>query len=201
MVRGKKIDHQELHSTILEVATRIVKNEGGASLSIRKIAREIGCAVGTIYNVFSSLDEIVMGVNGATMTRLHLHLRQVVQKESDSMNALVRLGKAYVAFSRDNYNLWSLLVEYKMQPGSVLPVQIQQKIDGLFLLVSDLVAPLVADDRKRADRAAKVLWASLHGVCSLAMSGKLDTVKAESADALAGSLLRNYLLGLQVRKE
>jgi len=199
MARGQKIDHQELHATILTVATQIIKDEGMKSLSIRKVAKEIGCAVGTIYNIFNSIDDIFLTINAATMTRLYKQLQQEAQEESDPLTALVMLGRAYVAFSRDNYHLWSLLVDHKLQPGSTLPVNVQEKIDDLFLLVSGMVAPLVSNDKGKADLAAKVLWASLHGVCSLAMSGKLDTVKAEAADVLAESLVRNYLQGLQVK--
>jgi len=199
MARGQKIDHQELHATILTVATQIIKDEGMKSLSVRKIAKEIGCAVGTIYNIFNSIDDIFLTINAATMTRLYKQLQQEAQEESDSLTALVMLGRAYVAFSRDNYHLWSLLVDHKLQPGSTLPVNVQEKIDDLFLLVSGMVAPLVSNDKGKADLAAKVLWASLHGVCSLAMSGKLDTVKAEATDVLAESLVRNYLQGLQVK--
>ena len=199
MARGQKIDHQELHATILTVATQIIKDEGMKSLSIRKVAKEIGCAVGTIYNIFSSIDDIFLTINAATMTRLYKQLQQEAQEESDPLTASVMLGRAYVAFSRDNYHLWSLLVDHKLQPGSTLPVNVQEKIDDLFLLVSGMVAPLVSNDKGKADLAAKVLWASLHGVCSLAMSGKLDTVKAEATDVLAESLVRNYLQGLQVK--
>ena len=199
MARGQKIDHQELHATILTVATQIIKDEGMKSLSIRKVAKEIGCAVGTIYNIFNSIDDIFLTINAATMTRLYKQLQQEAQEESDPLTASVMLGRAYVAFSRDNYHLWSLLVDYKLQPGSTLPVNVQEKIDDLFLLVSGMVAPLVSNDKGKADLAAKVLWASLHGVCSLAMSGKLDTVKAEATDVLVESLVRNYLQGLQVK--
>ncbi len=199
MARGQKIDHQELHTTILNVATQIIKDEGMKCLSIRKIAKKIGCAVGTLYNVFNSIDDIFLSINVATMTRLHKQLQQEAQGEPDPLAAMILLGRGYVAFSRDNYHLWSLLVDHKMQLGRTLPENVQGKIDDLFLLVSGMVAPLVSNDREKADQAAKVLWASLHGVCSLAMSGKLDTVKAEAADVLAESLVRNYLLGLQVK--
>lgn len=198
MARRQKINRQELHGTILTVTTEIIKAEGIASLSTRKIAKEIGCAVGTIYNVFNNLDEIILTINATTMIRLQSALQKEAQQEEDPFAALIRLGKAYVSFSHDNYHLWSLLVDHKLSPGNTLPESFRKKVEDLFLLVSRLVAPLVLGDQERADRAAKVLWASLHGVCSLAMSGKLDTVNAETADVLADSLLRNYLHGLQL---
>ncbi len=201
MARGQKINHQELHSTILTVATEIIKAEGMSSLSTRKIAKEIGCAVGTIYNVFSNIDEIILTINAATMTKLERQLLEKAQKAGDPFLAVLELGRAYVAFSRDNYHLWSLLVEHKLSPGNTLPTWFQEKVTRLFLLVSRIVAPLVANDQERADRAARVLWASLHGICSLALSGKLDAVKSETADILADSLVRNYLQGLQLENQ
>ena len=201
MARGQKINHQELHSTILTVATEIIIAEGMSSLSTRKIAKEIGCAVGTIYNVFSNIDEIILTINAATMTKLERQLLEKAQKAGDPFLAVLELGRAYVAFSRDNYHLWSLLVEHKLSPGNTLPAWFQEKVTRLFLLVSRIVAPLVANDQERADRAARVLWASLHGICSLAVSGKLDAVKSETADILADSLVRNYLQGLQLENK
>lgn len=197
MARGKKINHQELHGTILTVATEIIKDKGMRSLSARKIAREIGCAVGTIYNVFSNIDEIILTINATTIAKLESRLLDEAKKTDDPFLVVIGLGRAYVAFSRDNYHLWSLLVDHKLSPGNTLPAWFQEKVDGLFFLVSQMVAPLVANDQERADRAARVLWAGLHGVCSLAVSGKLDAVKSDTADILADSLVRNYLQGLQ----
>ena len=197
MGRGKKVEYRQLRAAVIEVATEMVKEHGPASLSIRKIAKNIGCAVGTIYNVFANLDEIVLTMNGATLGALKSRLLADTEQEDDKPAALIGLGQSYVAFCRENYNLWSLLLERKMAPGNTLPEWYQQQVDDLFLLVTQMVAPLVADDNERAERAARVLWAGLHGICALAVSGKLDVVHAESAEVLAESLVRNYLQGLR----
>lgn len=197
MGRKQKIDYQELREGILEVAAGIVAKEGAAGLSTRRIAKQIGCAHGTIYNVFANLDEIILSVNGTTLDSLQASLLKGAKNKKDPFEALVQLGQTYVSFSRDNYHLWSMLVEHKLAPGNTLPQWFQDKIDTLFQMVSKLVAPLIENDKEQADRAARVLWASLHGVCSLAISGKLDAVKSEGAEILADSLIRNYLIGLQ----
>lgn len=199
MPKGPKIDREALRGTIVEVTRQLIVKEGIEHLSARKIASEIGCAVGTIYNIFVNLDAIILAINGSTLTNLHLKLQAVIKPDQEAVEAILALGRAYVNFSRSNFHLWSVLIEFKLPPGSVVPDWLQAKIDDLFLLVSNLVLPLV-ESRHEADRAAKVLWAGLHGVCSLSVSGKLNTVKAESADILADSLIRNYLTGLQSKK-
>ncbi len=201
MGRGQKIDREQLRETILEKATELVNTKGMEQLTIRKISGEIGCAIGTIYNVFSNLDAIILTINAATMTRLYAQLERESNRDNAPMTALISLGQSYVAFSQENFHLWSMLVDHKLAPGNTLPDWFQEKIDALFTLVSRMVAPLVNNDQERAERAARVLWAGLHGVCSLAVSGKLDAVHAEPADVLAESLIRNYLQGLQMKTE
>lgn len=198
MGRGKKIDHQQLRADILAVATEIITTKGTSALSTRKIAGKIGCAVGTIYNIFSNVDEIVLTINVATMTKLQAYLLAETRPDDDPLTDVIRLGQSYVSFSRENYHLWSLLIAYQPSPDTPLPEWFQKKIDELFALVSQRVMPLVDNDRTRAESAARVLWASLHGICSLAMNGKLATVHAERAEVLAESLVRNYLQGLRL---
>ena len=57
--------------------------------------------------------------------------------------------------------------------------------------------PIAGEGAANAERAAKVLWAGLHGICSLSITGKLDTVGADSAQVLAKSFITNYVRGLK----
>ena len=46
-------------------------------------------------------------------------------------------------------------------------------------------------------RSARVLWCGVHGICSLALTGKLGLVTSESVRVMIESLVRNYLDGLR----
>lgn len=197
MARGPKVDRQELRGAILAVATEMVQENGFAGLSIRKIATKIGCAVGTIYNVYANLDEIILTINSVTLANLHTEMEHSSRGCTDSKQTMLKLGQTYVEFSNNQYHLWTLLVDYKPTSTMKIPEWYEERVEALFGLVSDMVAPIVHHDKARADRAAKVLWASLHGVCSLAVSGKLNMVKAENAAVLAESLVGNYIKGLE----
>lgn len=196
MGRKPKIDYQELKERILQLAMETVANEGASGLSTRKIAKQIGCAHGTIYNVFENLDAIILQINGLSLDRLHKQLEQDVANIRDPQMAVSQLAKTYTNYCHSNYHLWSMLVDHKLSQGNIIPKWYQEKIDAIFSLVSEMILPLVADEKERADRAARVLWASLHGVCSLAMGGKLNVINSDTAEILADSLVRNYLKGL-----
>ena len=45
-------------------------------------------------------------------------------------------------------------------------------------------------------RAARVLWAGVHGITSLSTADKLSVVTTESANRLVDDLVRTYLAGL-----
>jgi hypothetical protein len=49
-----------------------------------------------------------------------------------------------------------------------------------------------ADDRRRS---TAVLWAALHGIASLAHSGKLGVVTGDDALPLARLMVRRYMAG------
>lgn len=196
MGRKPKIDYQELKERILQLAMETVAREGVSGLSTRKIAKQIGCAHGTIYNVFDNLDDIILQINGLSLDRLRKQLERDVTGFENPQVAVSQLAKTYTDYCHSNYHLWSMLVDHKLSQGNTIPQWYQDKIDALFSLVSEMILPLVADEKERAERAARVLWASLHGVCSLAMDGKLNVINSDTAEVLADSLIRNYLKGL-----
>jgi len=193
MPRGPNIDRESVRKDILEKSTQIVVNDGFESLNVRKIASQIGCAVGTIYNVFKNLDEIVLHINASTLDEIYDIMHKTSSGCDSSIGTIKKLGHCYITFGQDNYHLWSMLFEHRLPTSDTPPDWYQEKIDKIFMLISDITAPLYNGDKKKSMLAATVLWAGLHGVCSLALSGSLKRVKAESASTLADSLIENYL--------
>ena len=59
------------------------------------------------------------------------------------------------------------------------------------------LTPLLENhSEKKIDLASRALWCGVHGICSLAVTGKLEINDAESINALTDSLINNYLAGL-----
>jgi len=195
MARGPNIDREKMKEAIVEQAGYIIGEEGLQGLSIRKISGRIGCSVGTIYNIFRNLDEVILSVNGLTLDDLHSQLESVVAGVVEPKIGVQRLAQKYIEFSRDNLHLWNTLFDHRLPAGTPLPGWLQYKIDKPFLLVGKTLAPLFTNNEER-ERTARILWAGLHGICSLSLSGKLKTVKADTASVLAASFIDTYLAGV-----
>ena len=67
---------------ILTTAQTIVETHGLEALTARNIAKEIGYSVGTLYNLFANLDDIIIHLNGRTLDRLYAALADARRKGS-----------------------------------------------------------------------------------------------------------------------
>ena len=199
---ARRSDHtrDELRTLALEAAREVAAAEGWRGLTARKVATRIGYSVGTLYNVFQDLDDMIIAVNGETLDDLFAHLQaaQAGTKTETPEDALRVLAEAYVAFIDRHPNLWDILFEHRLPPGRTLPPWYDEKLARLLGLLEQAIAPLFGDaDTAERGRAARVLWCAMHGICSLARSGKLGVVSSDSVDAMARQLILTYSAGLR----
>ena len=196
MARGPNIDREELKTKILEVSRVIVEDGGFGALNARIIAKQIGCSVGTIYNVFQNLDDIVLHLDAQTLDDIYARMEAITHKRTDIIRIMQKMGHCYIEYGEEHYNVWNMLFEHSLPKGITPPDWYQQKIDRIFALITEVIAPLFKN-KKQTICTATILWAGIHGICSLALSGSLQRVNTESPAKLADALIRNELM--QVR--
>lgn len=196
---ARRADHkrEELYDMILAGARNIVEQRGFDSLTARNVAESIGYSPGTLYNLFENLDDLVVHVNGGTLDALFAALRAtpLTGKAEADVHALCA---RYIAFLDANPNLCDLLLDNRYGSGYLLPDWYRQKIaKGLEILAAALSPIFAEGNAERKSEAARTLWASLHGICSLSRNGKLDVIGAQSRAAMTRSLITNFLAGLR----
>ena len=195
---GRRSTHtpEQLRQLFLDAAQAIIEQNGLAGLSAREIARRIGYSPGTIYNMFQNLDDVVLHVEARVLDALD---QRIMASGVDGTPAqqVSRLAETYLAFTSENPKLWNLLFEHYMPGGADTPPWYQQKLELLMTRVESAMAPLFApDDVVSRQRAARVLWAGVHGITSLSTANKLSNVTTEAATYLVKDLISNYLTGL-----
>ena len=199
---ARRSDHtrKELRALALQAAREVAESEGWRGLTARKVATQIGYSVGTLYNIFQDLDDMILALNGETLEALFADL-QASQSGIDTdvpEVALSALGEAYMAFIDRHPNLWDILFEHRLPPGRMRPPWYDEMLARLLGLLEQAIAPLFGESERAArGRAARVLWCSMHGICSLARSGKLGVVSDDSVEAMAAQLIANYTAGLR----
>lgn len=194
---GRRSVHtpEELRELILQAATDLIESGGLVSLSAREIARAIGYSPGTLYNVFENLDDLVLTVEARLLDRLSLSLKESIEG-GETKQKVHRLARAYLRFTHENPRLWNLLFEHHMPADRPVPPWYQAKLDYLLSQVEDSLAPLIPDELQRK-RAARVLWAGVHGITSLSTAEKLANVTTDAAGPMIDDLVENYLSGIE----
>ena len=98
MARRSDHSREELHALALTAARRIVEAEGLRGLGARRVAREIGYTIGTIYNIFEDFDDLIDQMNSQTLDQLHQVCGRL-EGEDEPATRLRRLADRYVGFS------------------------------------------------------------------------------------------------------
>lgn len=198
---GRRSSHtpQQLRDLILEAAYSIIETQGLAGLSAREIARRIGYSPGTIYNMFDNLDDVVLRIEAKVLEALDLRLTAVLADGAPGAGQVQRLAQAYLAFTHEKPRLWNLLFEHHLPTDAQLPDWYQEKLELLLTRIETALTALMpnAPEAERK-RAARVLWAGVHGITSLSTADKLSIVTTEAAGRLVDDLVTTYLAGLSV---
>lgn len=197
MARRSDHSREEQKQMAIAAGQKIIIEEGFNNFSARKVAKEIGYTIGTIYNIFASHDDLILHINAVTLGDLGNCIKESHKPELESSAQIKQLANAYLEFAKTNQARWSALFEHNIAPDTALPEWYVLKIQDLFLAVAQVIKPMLNDD-KDSEQAAKALWASIHGICALGLSGKLDVVGAKSVQVLMDDLIDNYMKGLLI---
>ncbi len=194
---ARRSDHtqEELKAMVIAAGQEIIAAQGFSQFSARKVAKKIGYTVGTVYNVFGSHDELILHINAVTLDDIRESIANCIDNELAGRTQIKHLASCYLGFAKDHNTRWSALFEHRLSSDVPLPNWYSDKIKSLFACIE---APLqsIAGNEKNAQLAAKTLWASIHGICQLGLTGKLDVVGAESVRVLTDSMIDHYFVGL-----
>ena len=198
---GRRSSHtpEELRKLIIVAATDLIERDGLGGVSARNIARAIGYSAGTLYNVFDDLGHLIVTIELDLLDKLDTRLRSVSQSDSAHEN-LLNLARTYLAYSREKPRLWNLLFEHSIavEPETAQPFH--KRMHGLLVIVQDALRGVMPNaDDATLEMAARVLWASVHGMTSLAALDKPCNVTAENAAAMIEAFMGTYLQGLSVQ--
>jgi AcrR family transcriptional regulator len=192
MGRPAKHSQDDVVRMVVDAAEAMARQEGLRGLSLRKIAAEIGYVPGSLYNLIGDLDAIILHLNARTLERLSEYLKTRIDPAKSAVENAFAVAEGYLDFVMAEPLLWGLILEHRLLPGAETPAWFMQALSATTDLVEDVLRPLIADEAER--RLAVVsLWAALHGIASLATSGKLWAVHEADPHAMARQLVARFL--------
>lgn len=170
---AKATPRPELRQTMLGIAESILEREGLAAVQARRIATEAGCSVGTVYNAFGNIDELILRANANTLQHLGVLLQAagVGAAGHPLEQRLLALALAYLDFAAQHKRRWKAVFEHVMSDSRSVPAWYREGQVGLFSkLAAALPASMTPEDRAVA---AQMLFSAAHGIVVLALDRKL----------------------------
>ena len=171
--------HGDLHQQAHELALTIVREQGDGAISLRALARQLGVSAPALYRHYADRESLLAELAISGFQTLRQHLLAVDQQESRS--ALIGIGLAYVAFAREEPNLYRL-----MFGGRVLPRGAHPRLDQAGLAAFQVLEDTVANGQQQGYLKAAPLslltaaaWSLVHGLSQLTIDGHLPGPDSE----------------------
>lgn len=191
MARRSDHSRKELRQLALDAAAEIVRENGLSQLKARKIAERIGYTVGTLYQVFKNLDDLVEQMNLNTLSELYDHCEKV-DFDREPAESLMELALSLATFIDANSKLWRAVIFHQLPDEHVRPKEYDDMVIRLHGLIMNAINPYFSSDQKEEQmHDARVLWASMYGIYSLGTADRLS--KDESITTMVETLIEMYI--------
>jgi AcrR family transcriptional regulator len=182
----------------IAAAELILVRHGYAGLSMRKVADAIGYTVGNLYLLFQNQDELLAIVNERTTDAIYAELHDALDSAGTPELKLRRLAGAYIDFAAAHPHRFRMMFEHQLPEDMKPRPSTEVRIRRMFELVESAVAPALPRASKEKIRlAAATLWSGVHGVCMLAVTGKLAWSGRSDYRPFADLMIGTFLAGLR----
>lgn len=172
----------------------MVVDLGHEALNMRELARKVGVTATAIYHYFESREELLLQIKLRAVELLNDRIR-ALDPALSAHERLYRLGAEYVAFARDQPELYRLIFE---TPVGATPLGESDRSTLYFTyhqarsLLEEAHTTAGARD---ASYYAMVGWTMLHGFSSLLLTGVLELAEGMDRDRLTEIFLAAYAGG------
>lgn len=173
---SKELTPEEMaafQARMVEVATRLFAERGVEAVSLRGIAAEAGISRSTPYRYFRDKRHLIDAVRTAALGRLTDRVTAAIALGANPLERLRAAGDAYCDFALAEPNAYSLLFSTpsgaEEDPDFLKAVAAYRAVAEAPLREAIAQGLILGDP----DEIGHVFWASLHGLVTLHLSGRL----------------------------
>jgi len=193
--------HGNLREALIEAALALIAELGPSGFTVAEAARRAGVSPAAPYRHFRDAEALLAEIALRGFERFTTALARSWQDgKPDPLRAFENLGRAYLAFARDEPAFYAAMFETRIDFANYPPLELAS--DRAFAILREaaerLAATLPPAKRPPALMIALHVWAMAHGIASLFGRGGAGRKLPMSPEELleAGILLYLQSLGL-----
>jgi len=193
--------HGNLKEALLQAALDLIAQKGASGFTFADAARMAGVSPAAPYRHFRDRDELLSSIAQRGFEQFEAALTQAWDDgRPDTVTAFERVGRAYLAFARNEPAFYSAMFESGL-PLDANPTLLNasERAFGIIRAAAERLAALVPPGLPRppALMMALHIWAMAHGIASLFSRGDAARRKLPmSPDELLEAEVLIYLRGL-----
>lgn len=183
----KDVNPADLTRRMIDEGAQMLAEQGPAGLSLRKLAAAAGTSTMAVYTRFGDKDGLLAAMYVEGFARLGDRLGA---GSGSSPQGLLDLGRAYRSFALDNRYLYGLMfgpapADLVLSEDNVMTAQ------AVYQALLDAVLVAVQNDILTGEpqQIARHLWAVVHGMVSLELSGQLPGAPQPAEDRFDDALM------------
>ncbi|HEX6939725.1 MAG TPA: TetR/AcrR family transcriptional regulator [Longimicrobiales bacterium] len=167
-----------LRTAILDAARHLITREGFRDVSMRMIARAVGCSVSSIYLYFPSKDSLIHTLIYEGFERWYDESLAIARLPEPPLRRLELLARRYVDFGLENPEWYEVMYLFHPERVARYPQELYRRTRRSM----DLAVQLIVEsdpERFRTEDDARIVanlnWSLLHGVVSTILARRLDS--------------------------
>lgn len=144
---------------------------------MRDIAGDVGCSVSSLYLYFANRDALIHTLIDEGFQRWYDEQLAIEARHEDPWARLEAVARGYVAFGLGNPEVYEIMYMFHPRSMERVPKELYRRARRGFDLVAQTVLACAPAGTMREDEArvlAAATWATLHGVVSTLLTGRLD---------------------------
>lgn len=181
---SNRVEDSALKRQILDTSRKLLVQKGYASLSMRKIAAEIGYSATSIYLHYKNKDALFHALIDEGMNLLLEKQTGIAEAcKEGAVARLEKLCRGYIDFGLEKPEYYEIMFLQRPKISDRFPIEFFRRARRNLDLVKDTIGAGVKDGImfvNNIDAQTHVIWASLHGAISILLALRLD-VKMDQA--------------------
>ncbi|MFV1883575.1 MAG: TetR/AcrR family transcriptional regulator [Balneola sp.] len=171
-------EEKSLREKILDTSRRFLFTKGYNSLSMRKIANEVGASATSIYLYFENKDHLVHTLIEESVEELSVAIERSAAQKLATIDKFEAIIRGYVNFAISNPEKYQVIYIALSSEVSRYPKEKFRKARRGYALLESVIRTGTEEGLMEHDEpmiAAYSIWAQLHGVISVVFNQRLDS--------------------------
>jgi AcrR family transcriptional regulator len=192
--------HGDLRRALIDASIKLIESGGVAALTLREVAQRVGVSHAAPHHHFPDKTALLAAVSAEGFRELTTAMQEAAERAGENpVKRLTATGVAYVEFAVHHPRQFRLMFGADMEPAS--DPELKKWSDRAFVILLDAAGAALTkkkqEDAKRLLVTVAGAWASVHGLATLWIDGRLEFAREsfptaerlarEVTDALARS--------------